>query len=67
MAEALLGRNASYLRRLGALTALLCGAGAVLGLGLLLVSPSADALVATAASALVAGCGAALSRAERGA
>lgn len=67
MTEALLGGNASYLRRLGVLTALLCGAGAVLGLGLLLVSPSADVLAATAASALVAGCGAALSRAERGA
>ncbi len=66
MAEALLGRNASYLRRLGALTALFCGAGAALGLGLLLVLPSTDVLAATAASALVAGCGAALSRAERG-
>lgn len=47
MIENVLGQEASYLRRLGALCALLCGACAVLGMVLVAVRPSVDHLVAT--------------------
>ena len=47
MIENVLGPEASYLRRLGALCALLCGACAALGMVLVAVRPSVDHLVAT--------------------
>ena len=47
MIENVLGPEASYLRRLGALCALLCGVCAARGLALVAGRPSGDQLVAT--------------------
>lgn len=62
MIENILGSEASYLRRLGALCALLCGACAVLGLALVAVRPSVDHLVAAVGALAMALAGAALAR-----
>ena len=60
--ENVLGPEASYLRRLGALCALLCGACAVLGLVLVAVRPSVDHLVATVCALAMALAGMVLAR-----
>ena len=62
MIENVLGPEASYLRRLGALCALLCGACAVLGMVLVAVRPSVDHLVATACALAMALLGMVLAR-----
>lgn len=46
MAEKIVGPEASYLRRLGALSGLLCGIAALLALLLVVQDPSAENLVA---------------------
>lgn len=58
--ESILGPEASYLRRLGALCALFCGACAVLGVALVVAQPGAGNLVATVCALVVALAGAAL-------
>lgn len=62
MIENVLGPEASYLQRLGALCALLCGVCAVLGLVLVAVRPSVDHLLATVWALAMALVGAALAR-----
>lgn len=62
MLERVIGPEASYLRRLGALSALLCGTCALLGAALAVVQPCASNLAATAISALIALAGAWLAR-----
>lgn len=62
MVERLLGREASYLRRLGALVALMCGCAAALGLGLSVAAPEAALVPATALSAALAAGGVVLAR-----
>lgn len=60
--ENVLGPEASYLRRLGALCALLCGVCAVLGLVLVVVRPSVDHLVAAVGALAMALLGVVLAR-----
>ena len=62
MLERVIGSEASYLRRLGALSALLCGACALIGVVLAIAQPCASNLAATALAALIALCGAWLVR-----
>ena len=57
MAEKIVGPEASYLRRLGALSGLLCGIAALLGLVLVARQPSAENLVALLVCAGVSGAG----------
>ena len=59
-AEKIVGPEASYLRRLGALSGLLCGIVALLGLALVARQPSAENLVALLACVGVSGAGFAL-------
>ena len=54
MVERLVGRDASYLRRLGTLVAALCGCCAAIGAVLSLATPEAEVVLATAASATLA-------------
>ena len=53
MLERVIGPEASYLRRLGALSALLCGACALVGAALAVAQPCAPNFVATALAALI--------------
>ena len=62
MLENVLGPEATYLRRLGALSALLCGPCALLGVVRAVVQPCAANVGATACAAAVALAGAWLSR-----
>lgn len=62
MLENVLGPESTYLRRLGALSALLCGPCALLGVALAVVQPCAANVGATACAAAVALAGAWLSR-----
>lgn len=62
MLERVIGSEASYLRRLGALSALLCGACALIGVVLAIAQPCASNFVATALAALVALAGALVAR-----
>ena len=64
VAEKIVGPEASYLRRLGALSATLCGIAALLGLALVALQPSADNVVALLVCAGVSGAGVALARAN---
>ena len=57
-----IGSEASYLRRLGALSALLCGACALIGVVLAIAQPCASNLAATALAALIALAGALVAR-----
>ena len=52
--EKILGGNASYLRRLGALSAIACGLCVVLGTALVVVEPTGENAVATAFAAVIA-------------
>ena len=60
--ELFLMGDPSYLRRLGALCAVLCGVGALLGVALIVLDPGADNLAATIVSLAMALLGVALSR-----
>lgn len=62
MLDDAIGAEASYLRRLGALSATLCGVAAVLGAGLSLAQPCAENLLAAVGAAALALAGAALAR-----
>lgn len=62
MLERVIGPEASYLRRLGALSALLCGACALVGATLAVAQPCASNLAATALAALIALAGALVAR-----
>ena len=62
MLERVIGSEASYLRRLGALSALLCGACALIGVVLAVAQPCASNLAATALAALIALAGALVAR-----
>ena len=62
MFENVLGPEASYLRRLGMLCALLCGAATLLGAVLLALQPCPANLAAAALSFVLACAGAALAR-----
>lgn len=62
LGEKILGQDASYLRRLGAQCALLCGAAAVFGTVAYWAAPSADTAWATALAMAVAACGVLLVR-----
>lgn len=62
LGEKVLGQEASYLRRLGAQCALLCGVATVFGAAAYLAAPSADTAWATALAAAIAACGAVLAR-----
>lgn len=62
MVERLLGREPSYLRRLGALVTLMCGCAAALGLGLSVAAPEPALVPATALSVALAAGGAVLAR-----
>lgn len=55
-AEKIVGPEASYLRRLGALSGLLCGIVALLGLALVALCPTAENVAAVAACAALS-CG----------
>lgn len=57
MFESVLGPEASCLRRLGLLCAMLCGACTVLGILLLALQPQVSNLVATVVAAGMAGAG----------
>lgn len=52
--EKILGGNASYLRRLGALSAIACGLCAVLGAALVVMEPTGQNAAATAFAAVIA-------------
>ena len=60
LAEKIVGPEASYLRRLGALSGLLCGVVALLGLVLVARQPSVENLVALLACATISAAGLAL-------
>ncbi len=60
LAERVLGSDASYLRRLGALSCLLCGAVALLGMVLVVLRPAPDNLLALLACVCLAASGAAV-------
>ena len=62
MFESLLGRDASYLRRLGLLCALLCGACVLLGIVLMMLQPCASSVVATAGALVMTLAGMGLAR-----
>ena len=62
MLERVIGSEASDLRRLGALSALLCGACALIGVVLAIAQPCASNLAATALAALIALAGALVAR-----
>lgn len=62
LGEKILGQDASYLRRLGALCATLCGAAALLGAVPLALAPDAAVVAAVVLSAALAACGALLAR-----
>ena len=62
MLERVIGSEASYLRRLGALSALLCGACALIGVVLAIAQPCASNLAATALAAPIALAGALVAR-----
>ena len=62
LAEKTVGPGASYLRRLGALSGLLCGIAALLGLVLVVRQPSAENVAAVVACAGVSGAGFVLAR-----
>lgn len=62
LAEKTVGPEASYLRRLGTLSGLLCGIVALLGLVLVVRQPSAENLVALLMCAGVSGAGFVLAR-----
>ncbi len=64
LGEKIVGAEASYLRRLGALSGLLCGACALLGLVLVALQPTVENLGALLACAAVSGAGVALARAS---
>ena len=58
----ILGADASYLSRLGALSALVCGAAALLGIVLVALQPAAENVVAVLACAGLAAAGVATAR-----
>ncbi len=60
--EKMLGADASYLSRLGALSALVCGAVALLGIVLVALQPAAENVVAVLACAGLAVAGVATAR-----
>lgn len=62
MFESLLERDASYLRRLGLLCALLCGACVLLGIVLMMLQPCASNMVATAVALVMTLAGLRLAR-----
>lgn len=62
LGEMILGEGASYLRRLGALSALLCGLAALAGLPLLALDPGPESTGAVVACAVVACAGAVAAR-----
>lgn len=62
LGEKTLGQDASYLRRLGVLCALLCGAAAIVGAVAYWAAPSADIAWATALAMAIAACGVLLAR-----
>ena len=62
MFESVLGPEASCLRRLGLLCAMLCGACTVLGILLLALQPQVANLVALVVAAVMAAVGAATAR-----
>ena len=62
LGEKIVGPEASYLRRLGALSGVLCGATALLGAALVALRPEADNVVALVACAALAVSGVAVAR-----
>lgn len=60
LGEKILGKDASYLRRLGALCVLLCGCSALLGMVLISVQPDLSNYVATVVALAMALLGLAL-------
>lgn len=60
--EKILGADASYLSRLGALSALLCGVVALLGIVLVALQPAAENVIAVFACAGLAAAGVATAR-----
>ena len=62
LGEKILGADASYLSRLGALSALLCGIATLLGIVLVVLQPDAGSVVAVLACAGLAAVGAATAR-----
>lgn len=57
-----LGRDVSYLRRLGALSGMLCGSAALLGVALVAMQPSLDNVIALLACAGLAAAGTVVAR-----
>lgn len=62
LGEKILGADASYLSRLGALSALVCGVAALLGIVLVALQPAAENVVAVLACAGLAAAGVATAR-----
>ena len=62
LGERIVGSEASYLRRLGALSGLLCGTCALLGLVLVALQPSTDNAVALLVCAALSVSGAIVAR-----
>ena len=62
LGEKILGPDASYLRRLGLMSALLCGLAALLGVGALAIAPTVGVVGAVVLAAAIAVCGALLAR-----
>ena len=60
--EKILGADASYLSRLGALSALLCGIVALLGIVLVALQPATENVIAVLACAGLAAAGVATAR-----